>query len=143
MATNSTSSWADYSAKNLQRCLSQARTLKKQLTKLGGERQHSLQFDFMFFDDARDNVEQLANLLSERYLMNVEKVEDGNYWRGSGTITDISINKILESYSLKWVEEMCDLSQSHGCTFSSWGLIDWDSRRYWRNSGIGELPAVG
>ena len=141
MAEELEMTWAEYCARNRSRCEIQAGTLKKHLLKLQNGDHRSLACHFMFLNDTKGNLQILEGTLSQNYKTELLEQENGKYWTVECSDSPVSIDAIVEKYSLKWVGEMCTLAEKCGCTFSSWTFIDLDTREIWSNSGVPNSPA--
>jgi len=131
-----TLSWKEYSARNRLRCDIQATTLKKHVVKLANDSHRSFSVNFMFFDDSQSNLVQPMEFLSDSHDTELVHHSDGDYWSLECSKSPVSIKTIIDQYSKTWVLRMCELSESFGCTFSSWMFMDLKSQEYWSNCEV-------
>lgn len=93
-----------------------------------------LEFDFRHFGDDESGIRALADQLSENYKVTIKQhPEQEGYWLLDGTTRPEGIDGMDAQRLTTWVEFMCDVSQSHGCVFSTWRLTDTKRSLDWSN----------
>ena len=121
--------WNEYYKRKKQQRMGEAECLWKQMQAAGVIAETVLELDFLHFGRSREDVQALADQLSENYSMSLAPGQDQGYWFAKGTTRPYGITLSREQH-MSWVEFMSDVSHSYGCVFSTWSL-EADSLGAW------------
>ena len=113
--------WSDYYARKRAQRLQEAAGMWQILLSGGATEDTVIAIDFVHFGTKRDDIEHLAQQLSENYAVEVSHGSDG-YWLVKGTSRPNGL-AFTQDQHMAWVQFMCDVAQSYGCVFSTW-LLD-------------------
>jgi len=109
-----------YKRKRLQR-MEEASKLWDFMRGSGVNEETVLALDFLHFGTSEENINALANQLSENYEIEVVPGDEEGYWYAKGTTRPHGLTLTKEQHS-GWVEFMSDVAQSYSCVFSTWSL---------------------
>jgi len=95
--------------------------------------EHDLVLDFSFFTQDEIGAKGIKTQLSENYEISISK--EGEYWLIKGTTRPYAINLSQEQH-IGWVKFMHDVALSYGCIFSTWTIIEPETKQAWSNENI-------
>ena len=111
--------WEDYYSRIRNRRLEEAGHIWDRMEQLGVTSETDIFIDFTHFGNVSEQLQALAEQLSENYDATIGEPDSNGYQTLSCTTkpyeTALSRNEFLS-----WIEFMCDVSQSYGCVFSTW-----------------------
>lgn len=113
--------WDDYYDRVKRRRLAEAALLWDETEGAGANERTIFVLDFAHFGNNRDDVDNLAQQLSENYATEVSKRGEKNYWYVRGTTRPEGIC-LTKGQHTAWVEFMVDVARSYACVFSRWTL---------------------
>lgn len=112
--------WTEYLQRKRAERLREADQLWDAFEQAGGGDASVLAIDFVHVSPLRERADSIQSQLSENYAVTLEPASDG-YWLVKGTTRPYG-NTLSRASHSAWVEFMCDVAESHGAFFSSWGL---------------------
>jgi len=113
--------WDDYYDRIKHRRLAEAALLWSEIEAAGANEETIFALDFAHFGNDRDDVDNLAQQLSENYATEVSPRSEQNYWDARGTTRPEGICLTKDQHTA-WVEFMVDVARSYACVFSEWTL---------------------
>lgn len=113
--------WDEYYDRIKRRRLAAAALLWGEIEAAGANEETIFALDFAHFGNNRDDVDNLAQQLSEDYATEVSARSEPYYWDVRGTTRPEGICLTKDQHSA-WVEFMVDVARSHACVFSEWTL---------------------
>lgn len=128
--------WDEYYARIRRRRIEEARLMHAQMKADGVTDDTVLALDFLHFGEDEDDIQELAEQLSENYTMVVSPRADEPYWNAEGTTRPDGVDGMSEQMCCDWVAFMCDVASSYGCVFSTWKLTDPTQNRSWTNESL-------
>jgi hypothetical protein len=127
--------WSDYYDGIKRRRIGAAALLWDEIEMAGATETTVFALDFAHFGNHRDDVDRLAQQLSEHYSIEVSARREPNYWDVRGTTRPEGICLTKDQHAA-WVEFMVDVAQSHACVFSDWMLEAPSLRRTFRSAHL-------
>lgn len=112
--------WQDYAERKRAARRAEAAQVWAALTAAGVTGNTVLAVDFVHFAADEAAIEALEQQLSENYRVTRTRGPHG-YHVLTGTTRPYGVTLSATDH-LAWVDFMCDVAGSHGCTFSSWSL---------------------
>lgn len=120
MDSTSEQVWRDYARRKLDERLAEAEVVWASLVAAGVTDETVLAVDFVAFGPTPAHAEALRDRVAEHYTITLDPGPDG-YMLVKGTTRPYGIT-LGEQLHRDWVRFMCEVSQEHGCTFSTWSL---------------------
>jgi hypothetical protein len=114
--------WDEYHDRKKEDRLREAAVLDDSMRSAGVTDETPLGLDFVHFGSSRQDVEALANQLTENYTVDVVDNADQSAWLAKGTTRPYAINLSKEQH-IAWVGFMADVARSHACVFSTWSIV--------------------
>lgn len=118
---NPQKTWDEYYQNKKAQRLEEASAMWQQIENAGVTEETVIAIDFVHFGNIKEDVEALAEQLSENYKVEVSQDKNEKYWLVNGTTRPTGVNLSKEQH-LGWVEFMADVAQSYACVFSTWVL---------------------
>ncbi len=128
--------WSEYYDRIRRRRIAEAKLVHAQMVADGVTTDTLLALDFLHFGDVEEDVEELAEQLSENYTMMIAPRPDEEYWDAEGTTRPDGIDGVTEKLCCDWVEFMCEVAQSYACVFSTWTITNPKTGQSWTNELI-------
>lgn len=125
--------WDDYYSPIIQLRREEAFALWGKMEEDGVTSETFLGLDFVLFSKNKKDLEDLSVHLVKNYQIKIEQGKN-DYWFLKGTTKPYGIKLSRESF-LKWIDFMCQLSQSHACVFSIWSAEAPSLKKEWTNEG--------
>jgi hypothetical protein len=125
--------WEEYHERIKNRRLAEAEVINSELKSHGITSEHDLVLDFSFFTQDEIGAKGIKTQLSENYEISISK--EGEYWLIKGTTRPYAINLSQEQH-IGWVKFMHDVALSYGCIFSTWTIIEPETKQAWSNENI-------
>ncbi|KFD30072.1 hypothetical protein [Sphingobium yanoikuyae] len=113
--------WDDYYDRIKRRRIAEATFLWSEVDAAGANEETIFALDFVHFGNNRDDVDNLAQQLSENYTMEIAAHSEQNYWCAKGTTRPEGICLTKNDHTA-WVDFMVDVARSYACVFSEWTL---------------------
>lgn len=125
----------DYQSDMLERRMSEARELWKQMESEGFTPETVAALDFVFFSDSEEGAQNLKTQLSENYSIELSPASDSEYLLIKGTTRPYG-NEFTYEQWLGWVEFMVSVGFSHNAVFSTWSVYAPSSKATWSSESI-------
>lgn len=119
--------WDDYYERIKRRRIAAAALMWGEIECSGANEETIFALDFTHFGNNREDVDGLAEQLSENYATEVSARSEKGYWCVIGTTRPEGVC-LTKNQHIAWVEFMADVARSYSCVFSEWAL---------------EAPAIG
>jgi hypothetical protein len=113
--------WDGYYDRIKRRRLAAAALLWGEIEAAGANEETTFALDFAHFGNNHDDVDSLAQQLSENYTTEVSERTEQSYWEVRGTTRPKGISLTKDQHTV-WVEFMADVARSYACAFSEWTL---------------------
>jgi len=125
----------DYQQSIMDRRISEAHELWRQMQTDGFTQTTVAALDFVFFSDSQPEAENLMKQLAENYTLEITSANDPKYVLVKGTTRPYG-NEFNEEQWLGWVEFMVSVGFSHNSVFSTWSVYSPKTKKTWSSEPI-------